>query len=267
MKHDKKLLFFTYNLLYVNDLAYNAILSIKNSLSNDEHKETIKIYNALLKKCDKYNQMTIDITKNYRMALSEFFSFIDEKVDPLVEELETQLGNSIKKQLPNQPGELLTKIELAKILCDIAKFLYDNVYQDRKKFELDISKLMYLRIGDISKNCDGLSEWYIFLHRHNIDLDLNKEPNICSAFKSLVDQVMNTNMYSDGIRVLNKSKIKQKQKNKRVMVYLNNDEEHKQFYNSINECAKFFKVSPYYIRKCHLTKTKLKNLFTIQILY
>lgn len=264
-KQENDLLIFTYNMLYINDMIYNNILNIKNYIRPTEHKETIKIYNALYKKNEKYYDIIDEILRKYKLTFSEFCGYIDDEIDPLINELYNSIYELISSQLDEDASELISHIELTLIISDIAKCLFDNVKNDKKKFKIDINRIEYLNLVDINKNIKGLADWLAFLYRKEIDVNLNESEEIISKFKALTNKLVDTKMYYDAINRLNELKINKK-RNKKVMVILNDNDNQKEFYGSISECARRLNTTKYMIYKCDKTGEKFRKLLTIKIL-
>lgn len=264
-KQENDLLIFTYNILYINDMIYNNILNIKSYIRPNEHKETIKIYNALYKKNEKYYDIIDEIMMKYKLTFSEFCGYIDDEIDPLINELYDSIYELIITQVDEDTSKLISHIELTLIISDIAKCLFDNVKNDKKKFKIDINRIEYLNLVDINKNIKGLADWLAFLYRKEIDVNLNESEEIISKFKALTNKLVDTKMYYDAINRLNELKINKK-RNKKVMVVLNDNDNQKEFYNSISDCAKKLNTSRYMIYKCDKTGEKFRKLLTIKIL-
>lgn len=258
-----------YTTLYLNDLAVNAIKDLKPYFISKEgvHKESKKMYKALLKKVDAYNSMIKEILGEYAEIQSFFFSEMDNKYDELIENLYNAIYEAIYPFL-GEDTEEISKCEIATILCELAVVFHKIATRSCEQYSKKVHRLNYLRIDAIYDNCKNLDEWVGFLYRNKINLDLNKVPEVIECFDKLRDMVEDPDSFSNSVEASfkeYKAEEKRTKKNKRrVMVKLNDNT--KEFYESIADCAKFFKVSPTTIVRYAKDNIKFKGIFTIKII-
>lgn len=255
-----------YTTMYLNDLAINAIKELKPYILKDgAHKESQKMYNALLKKTHNYETMVKDVLGDYAQMQSYFYSEMDDKYDDSVNDLYDAIYDAIYPFLGEDTKEV-AKSEIAMVLCELAVCFFNVSSKSCEQYSKKVHRLRYLCITDIYDNCKNLTNWITFLHRKKIALDLNKDKKVLDAFVRLRNIIEDADAFSNSITnsfgEYKKNKTKESMK-KRVMVKLGN--ETKEFYDSIADCARFFKVSPTTIRKYAESEKKFKGIFTIKI--
>ena len=256
---------FTYNMLYINDLIYNHIINIEKKFKSHNHVETLKIYNGLLKNIEEYYNIINEIIDKHSMAYSNFCGIIDEDIDPLVDNLYESIYELLIQQVDKEVAELLSEIEVTLIICDIASSLFENTKKRRFEFDINFDRIDYLNLTNVHKKVRGLSDWVTFLYRQDVNVNLNNEEKVVKSFKELTSKLVSVNMYANAINRINNENYTPSI-NKRVMVILNDNDNQKEFYNSISECAKKLNTSRYMIYKCDKTGEKFRKLLTIKIL-
>ena len=93
---------------------------------------------------------------------------------------------------------------------------------------------------------------------------MNECQDIINAVRAIDEETTNYEAFERAISIAHKEPIKRKGvTKKRVMVKLGNDS--KEFYDSIADCARFFKVSPTTIVRYAKGNIKFKGIFTIKI--
>lgn len=253
-----------YTTMYLNDIAINCIKNLKPFFEHkDAHKESKKMYNALIKKTSAYTNMINDILGEFAQLQSFFYAEMDETYDELIENLYDAIYNAISPYL-GEDSERVAKCELASIISETAMWFYKISSQSCKEYSNKVHRLNYLCIEEIFNNANNLSEWEGFLVRNKISLDLNKDEGVLSAFEAFKRATEDVDIFTKAlVSSHNEHKQKRKVLKKRVMVKLGNDG--KEFYDSITDCAKFFKVSITTIKNYAESGKKFKGVFTIKI--
>ena len=259
---NKALLYATYLTLYVNDLAINAIQELEPYMK-DAHKESQKIYGALRKKTNEYKTMIKNIMGEYQILQSLFYDEMDKKYEPLQEEIYDAIFDAIEPYLKDN-APMVAKSEYARVMCDLATLIFDGLVSSCKQYSNKVNRLAYLRITKIQENCTSLGDWIVFLFRNEISVNLNENERIIKAVRDFDEGTTDYEAFERAVSIAHKEPIKPKGViKKRVMVKLGNDS--KEFYDSIADCARFFKVSNTTIKKYADSGKKFKGVFTIKI--
>jgi 6-pyruvoyl-tetrahydropterin synthase len=259
---NKALLYATYLTLYINDLAINAIQELEPYMK-DAHKESQKIYGALRKKTNEYKTMIKNIMGEYQILQSLFYDEMDKQYEPLTENLYDAIFDAVEPHLKDN-APMIAKSEYARVMCDLATLIFDGLVSSCKQYSNKVNRLAYLRITKIQENCTSLGDWIVFLFRNEITINLNECQDIVNAVRAIDEETTNYEAFERAISIAHKEPIKPKGViKKRVMVKLGNDS--KEFYDSIADCARFFKVSTTTIKNYAESGKKFKGVFTIKI--
>ena len=260
---NKALLYATYLSLYINDLAINAIQELEPYMK-DAHKESQKIYGALRKKTNEYKTMIKNIMGEYQILQSLFYDEMDKQYDSLCEECYEAIYDALKSYISDN-ATMVAKSEYARVMCDLATLIFDGLVKSCKQYSNKVNRLAYLRITKIQENCTSLADWIAFLFRKETEgLNFNVNERIIKAVRAIDEETTNYEAFERAVSIAHKEPIKPKGViKKRVMVKLGNDS--KEFYDSIADCARFFKVSNTTIKKYADSGKKFKGVFTIKI--
>lgn len=258
---NKALLYATYLTLYMNDLAINAIQELEPYMK-DAHKESQKIYGALRKKTNEYKTMIRNIMGEYQILQSLFYDEMDKKYEPLQEEIYDAIFDAIEPYLKDN-APMVAKSEYARVMCDLATLIFDGLVSSCKQYSNKVNRLAYLRITKIQENCTSLGDWIVFLFRNEISVNLNENERIIKAIRNFDEGTTDYEVFEKALRIAHREPIKKANPKRRVMVKLGNDS--KEFYDSISDCAKFFKVSNGTITNYAKSGKKFKGVFTIKI--
>lgn len=174
-----------FQILYVNDAAYNCCKFLGNELQTIPYKSkgVSKIYGALMKRWQAYQEF-VESTEMDQTSVATLFGEMDEYMDERITKLQNAIQNVLEKN--NIPyAHWIARCEAATTVCDyaveIAKKLIEHVAPVSKR----IAWFIPLIVKEPARVMANLSETVAQIHCGKVDIDLNNEPEVQTAFRQL----------------------------------------------------------------------------------
>lgn len=199
-----------YQILYANDAACNQIKFLAPHIEKVEYvseltrKRLKTIYNALMKRVNAYWEM-INASDVDQAALAELFANIDVYTDENIDNLRNAIDDVLIKHKVEQ-HEWVAKVETSLVLCQYAVQLGTDLLARLKLLPnthpVTISKLLIVEIlrvmDDFSRLVNDAA------HIGTKVIDLNKEPAVEKAFRSLNKAYIKPENYTKALAAANK---------------------------------------------------------------
>lgn len=156
-------LYATYAMLYINDMVCNEIKFLEPYMK-DEHKETKKIYGALLKRAKQYLSDIRNIIGNNNLYFSEYCSAMDDFCDEKVEDFKNTIVYSLQQSGVEQ-YELVGRVEAVRILTFHAVTSAEYLIRESTKVLQSSQNLKRYILEDVNRVADNLSKWVWFYYK------------------------------------------------------------------------------------------------------
>lgn len=192
LKIDKQeenvMLYATYNVLYVNDIACNLVKELIFDI-DDKDKETKKIFGALLKRAKEYFKKVESIIGTRIDYFADYCGEMDDICDPYIDKFRNDLYETYSSH--NIENSLwYAKVETMRSMCELAvhsnKHLVEriSVKYPRAKW------LNYYLIEDILKVANNFTHWVYRKVPKDISIDFNKDSDVMISFRELNTALM-----------------------------------------------------------------------------
>lgn len=153
----KTKLFAFHSCLYANDVAYNAIKSLKRYVTNKD-KETKKIYRALENRIEAYNACIMKLVEGFEYFYADYNSQMDDINDENVYQLTTEIEN-IYKKAGIEDYEFLAQTETARSMVMLSIHVVDRMNKKLMQYGIEIPTLKYYSIQEIGRVMENFSKW------------------------------------------------------------------------------------------------------------
>lgn len=146
-----------YTMLYVNDMAFNAIRDISR-VAQSADKETKKIYGALRKRVKAYFTYTYKVLGEESQFLADFNEYIDEINEPTLETFEKGIKYVLQRN-GIQDDELNVKTILALTMVELASCNIRAICEKMKEEGLSSGQLHTWEQKEIHRIMANLYTW------------------------------------------------------------------------------------------------------------
>lgn len=192
LKIDKQeenvMLYATYNVLYVNDIACNLVKELICDI-DDKDKETKKIFGALLKRAKEYFKKVESIIGTRIDYFADYCGEMDDICDQYIDKFRNDLYEAYSSHNIENPL-WYAKVETMRSMCELAvhsnKHLVEriSVKYPRAKW------LNYYLIEDILKVANNFTHWVYRKVPKDISIDFNKDSDVMISFRELNTALM-----------------------------------------------------------------------------
>ena len=187
-QEENVMLYATYNILYVNDVACNLIKELVYEL-DDKDKETKKIYGALLKRAKAYFKKVNTIVGDKIEYFADYCGEMDDVCDPFIDKFREELYKAYKSH--NIGDEVwYAKVEIMRSMCELA--VHSNKHLiDRISIKYPRAKwLSYYCIEDIMKVANNFTHWVYRKVSNGVTIDFSQDSDVMVSFRALNTALM-----------------------------------------------------------------------------
>lgn len=183
--------FCTYQVLYMNDCACNAILALGSDIPkmNYKTKRPTILYEAMKKRINTYfsaiNRSTFDLN-----SLASLFERLDELVDAKI----TKVRHSIDGMLAAnniENHEWIAKVETARILLSYAKVTAEGIADEIRQYSPRAYMLRSTLPKDLMDIMDSFCDYVQIAAHINQGIDLNECQDIVDAVDAITSAFFN----------------------------------------------------------------------------
>lgn len=199
-----------YQILYANDAACNQIKFLASSLDRVEYKSELTrkrlktIYNALMKRVNAYWEM-INASDVDQAALAELFANMDVYTDENIDNFRKSIDEVLVAHGVEQHA-WVAKVETAHVMCQYAVQIGVDLIARLKQLPnthpATIGKLLIVEILRVMDNFSRLVN--DAAHLGTKVIDLNNEPAVEKAFRSLNKAYIKPENYTKALAAANK---------------------------------------------------------------
>lgn len=184
----------TFQILYINDVAYNLCLNLNQELSKIPYKSNgvRKVYDALMKRWKAYQEF-INMTDMNMESVAELFSHMDSYIDERVDKFRNAI-EAVLEQNNVQPSHWIASVETALTLCEYAEQFARDIIASLTKKSKRIAFLYPLVIKEPARVMKNMGDIVQQIHV-KITLDLNTVPEIQAAFRQLNKAFVSANNF------------------------------------------------------------------------
>lgn len=176
------LLYATYTILYMNDMACFSIQQLgKEVMARD--KESKKIYGALLKRCKHYiNDLESRINRAID-AWCDYCTNMDDICDESYNEYKVEIFNTYKKANVDDCS-YLANVEAMRSMVELAVQGGKHIIEDVCIYIPDATWLKDCLIADMMRVANNFANWSYRRVPENIKIDLNEESDVMKKFNT-----------------------------------------------------------------------------------
>lgn len=187
----------TYNMIYVNDLACQCILELKEHCPKNDKEALKKIY-ALEKRVRAYDALMAKIVDDKIDFLADFNLYMDEQVQSKVEGLKNSMESFLRsKDVGNY--EFIAYVETARTMVEYSIKIIEKRIESLKASVPDIRIMKSYRLMDIQRVIEDLSNW---ASRKVQGINLNDSPEILNSFSNVNEALTDANII---VKAINES--------------------------------------------------------------
>lgn len=183
-----------YNIIYVNDLACACVVAMADKVKKQD-KETNRIFSALKKRQFRYDSLIKEILPNNMEFLSEYNMYMDEKIQPLMDEFIKEMESTISK-VTDSNIEFIALTEVARTMIGYSVLNVENRVQECLKFNKDSVNLRSYKLSEMLSAVESLSKWVV---RHCNGIDINKEKNVIQIYRKIDKALTNFEIINECI--------------------------------------------------------------------
>lgn len=170
----------TYQILYVNDLAINAINEL-GGLVSCRGKEDKRIYGALSRRIRKYNAEINNIIGSNMAFFSEFNLAMDELIEDKYKEYKESIYN-VYQARQIEDANYLSYVEVARSMTEYAVLVNKKTVEGLLRITDKCLSLKHYRLTELQTICENFADW---CYRKVEGFDLNKEGDCLQCFREL----------------------------------------------------------------------------------
>lgn len=184
----------TFQILYINDAAYQRCKMLGPMLKDITYRSNgvQKIYGALMKRWDAYQQMinSTEIDMNSVYALfGEMDEYIDERIAKFKKAIEEKISEAGVEQ-----AKWIAHVETALTMCDYAEQVSRDIIESLVKVSKRVAWLIPLIIAEPARVMKNMANLVQQIHVR-VELDLNTIPEVQTAFRQLNKAFLDPNNF------------------------------------------------------------------------
>lgn len=184
-----------YNILYVNDLACASVVELKDYIP-EQDKETRKIYGALIKRQEKYEETLREILGKEIYVFSEYNNYMDEHVIPLLDMFRLNMEN-IFKDMGERNYKFMALVEVARTILGYSVCSVENRVKECLKYQSKAVNLRRYKLEEMKRIIESLSDW---VTRRCANFNLNNDTRLIESYRALDKMLTNPQVIGDSIR-------------------------------------------------------------------
>lgn len=169
-----------YNIIYVNDLACACVVALSDKIK-EQDKETRRIFSALEKRRFAYERMINDIMSDNIDILSRYGDYMDEKVQPMMDNFIEEMRNTISN-VTDSNVDFIALEEVARTMIGYSVMNVENRVKECLKFNKDSVNLRMYKLTEMLSAVESLSKWVV---RHCNGIDINKEKDVIQIYRKI----------------------------------------------------------------------------------
>lgn len=174
----------TFQILYVNDAAYNCCKFLGKELETIPYKtkNVRKIYGTLMKRWAAYQEFVAS-TGIDQNSVATLFSEMDEYMDDRITKLQKAIQEVLERE--NVPhAHWIASCETAMTVCDYATEISKSIIERLVKVSKRVTWLIPLIVAEPARVMASMADMVQQIHVRS-EIDLNKEEKVQVAFRQL----------------------------------------------------------------------------------
>ena len=174
----------TFQILYVNDAAYNCCKFLGKELETTPYKtkNVRKVYGALMKRWAAYQEFVAS-TGIDQNSVATLFSEMDEYMDDRITKLQKAIQEVLERE--NVPhGHWIASCETAMTVCDYATEISKSIIERLVKVSKRVTWLIPLIVAEPARVMASMADMVQQIHVR-AEIDLNNEEKVQIAFRQL----------------------------------------------------------------------------------
>ena len=183
-----------YNILYNNDLAISSIYEIEPYMGELD-KEAKKIFKALLKRKDAYEDEVKSIAKEHQTFLSAYGMYMDDHAALLVDELYKAIKDYLISN-DNDNAEIIARVETCRTMVGYSVVACEKRVKETLKYNKNVVNLRSYKMSDMLRVAENLSVW---VSRKCKKGNLNEDKRIMSAYYALDKMLTDRYLINDSL--------------------------------------------------------------------
>ena len=183
-----------YNILYVNDLACDCVIDMKDKVKTQD-KETQKIYGALLKRQINYEKELLNILQGQINFCADVNAEMDDAVQDKVLSLYVAIYDYLKANNVDN-CTFIAHAELAYTIIGYSILSIDKRIEECRKYNKDVVNLRAYKLTEMQSIAYNLCNW---LGRKCDGINLNDSSEIKEAYHQLDKVLTNCSVIENAI--------------------------------------------------------------------
>ena len=184
----------TFQILYINDVAYNCCKFLDNDLKKIPYKTkaVTKVYGALMKRWNAYQEF-INMTEMNMDSVAALFCEMDKYIDDRV----TKFRNAVQKVLEDagiDQAAWVAQVEAALTVCDYAERVATDIIESLLPKSKRMTLLIPLIVKEPARVMGNLADIVQKIHV-KVNIDLNTIPEVQAAFRQLNKAFLDPNNF------------------------------------------------------------------------
>lgn len=182
------MLYATYNILYVNDIACNLVKELSYEIS-EQDKETRKIFGALLKRANAYFIKVNKIIGEKIDYFADYCGEMDDICDPFIDKFRNSLYETYKSyNIGNE--KWYAKVETMRSMCELAVHSNKHLIERISLTYPRAKWLSYYCIEEVFKVANNLTHWVYRKVPQSVSINFNKDSDVMVAFREMNTALM-----------------------------------------------------------------------------
>jgi hypothetical protein len=187
-QEERLLLYATYSILYMNDMACFAIQQLKQRVATLD-SESRKIYGALLKRERTYIENITRVVDTKMDYYCDFCSEMDNLCDSSYDDFKHALKHAYS-QANITDSDLMSQIEIMRSIVELSVIGGTNIINNTAKYLPKARWLENYILNDIMRVANNFSHWVYRKIPKDISINLNEDSDVMQKFHALSEKLM-----------------------------------------------------------------------------
>lgn len=192
-QEEQILLYATYNILYVNDIACNLAKELVPVIAQKD-KESKKIFGALMKRVHQYSNMIENIVGDKIFYLADYFGEMDDIVDPIIDEFRSEVSKAYH-EAGIEDCSFYAKVETMRGMFDFAKFSAQVMIEKTSVVTKRTGNLKFYVLESMAQIANNFADWTYRHIRKDVNVEFGEDSNVMKCLARLNEALMDFDNY------------------------------------------------------------------------
>lgn len=195
-EHDNLRMFFTYVILYSNDMVCFCNNRLKSFVGFMD-KEDKKRHNAISKRVSNYKDALKKILGEKEIFLSYYYEHLDNYVDSFLDELLDEIKCVVNREYDSEQKELLIMVAYGCIVANITVDIEKSVFKEMNEQKCNPYALVSYNFKPVQKIFLDWLKWFSVKLRRPIEIDNER---LYELSQKIQEHICNVDIFCDAYK-------------------------------------------------------------------